>query len=287
MKNKVFLGKMDVTDYIGPILKGDIREIEEITNKVRSRALSHEKEILKKLEDNYLNFKYPQVNLSFLRMHNKIKVKVPREKNFKLEYELSEITVPKFGIYPFFGKSQFEMSFHPGEFSFEGYCHDSPVYKFSSLNIGLTVDLNGKTKGLENSIYKNFEYPFRNENMKLIDIKKNDYCANHLYIMLKGNHEDIIKYGSSVERGFSIQSTFNGLISEITREKVKRAERDFAREHIYIVSEIESQEWNKKSVTGNPLIIGMASNAKAYLINNFNIAPLENIVKDWTMDRLN
>jgi hypothetical protein len=287
MENKVFLGKVDVTHYVSPIIEGDIRKIEEITNKVRSRALSHEKEILKKLEDNYLNFKYPQVDLSFLEMCNKINAKVPREKNFKLEYELSEISVPRFGIYPFYGNRKFEMRFHPGEMSFEGYHGNFPVYKFSSLTIGLTIDLNEKTKEFENSIYKNFEYPFRNENMRFMDIKKNDYCPNHLYITLKGNHEDIIKYGSSLGEGFSLQSTFSGLIPEITGEKVKKAERDFAREHIYIVSEIGPQKWNKKSIIGNPLIIGMASNTKAYLINHFNIAPLESIVKDWTMNRLN
>jgi hypothetical protein len=270
MENQLILGTTDIGEYITPAIREGLNE----------------KRILKELEKrDYLGFKYPQVDLSFLGMSNKIQAEVPIATLFGLKHKLSEISVPKFNVYQFYGDNKFKIFFHPEED--EKFDYNRAARRVSLKEKGLSdfkiinIIINEKDK-YDKIIYNNLAHSFEPLNFKNLNWQQPNI------IEFEGDHKDIIKYGSSLEQNLTIQSKFNGLIPETTIEKVKDAEKDFGKEHIYIVSETAPQQWNKEYATGDPLIIGITNSANSYLIDHFDTTPLEDIVREtWKINKKN
>jgi hypothetical protein len=264
MEQKVMLGETDLTSYILPRIEGNVQEIQKTIKELKKKGLEHEKEMIKMLEsNNYLSLKYPQIDLSFLGMSNKIKVNVPKKPTlFKnARYELKEVSVPKFSIYNFYGSNKFNMRFY-------------------NFNSGLEVEFPEKNK----VIGKNLAKVFENEGLTLEWIKNGyDWGLDNgkltTHINLKGEKKDLTKYGNDPIKNLVLTSQFNGVIPEITIEKIRESETDFKKKHIYIITETKPQEWNTKYVTNDPLVIGI-KHKKAYLINHFNTTSLEDLVRN-------
>lgn len=266
MENQVILGTTDISEYISPAIKGNPEEVKNTIKRLKARGLEHEEEIIKRLENNSLSYKYPQIDLFFLGMSNKIQVMVPRKWG---KDKLSKISVPKFSIYQFYGDNKFRMDF--------ALLRGHRFFESKSLE----VSFNESDKFEEDIIYRNLAKVFESE--ELSSKKKEEFEYPNLLngeIFFKGKTKNLGKYGNSKDKNLVLESRFNGLIPEITIEKVKEAEKDFQREHIYLISETQPQEWGSKIIVVNdPLIIGIKHDY-AYLISHFNTTPLENIVKE-------
>jgi hypothetical protein len=95
----------------------------------------------------------------------------------------------------------------------------------------------------------------------------------------KRSKETLFRYPSKVKS--SITAQFQGMIPEATREKMLAARKEFNK--VYIMSEVKykiSDEETPIPVRNpiDPLILGYAGNGQLWLIDQFDVTPLEEAV---------
>jgi len=267
-KDRLILEDVDLTKYVTRRLNGYDEYAEKIFSMLKEKNFVRDEEVMRILKENDpVNFKYPEIDLSFLQMANKLRTKVPIDNSGKVEYESENISVPKFSIYQFYGEKIFRLEFeHLGV----------PYLKFMELRI--TNGLGSNKDIFGNNLSKIFE----NENLSLSSLYKlkTPREENILHLSFEGEHKYIKKYGNSEEKNLILESKFNGRIPEATIEKVRKSEVDFKKKNIYIITETKPKEWNAIYDKTDPLVIGIKNDKKAYLIDHFNTTPLESIVKD-------
>lgn len=236
-----------------------------IKNLERERGvIGRKRRIDKKLSAVYIA--YPELIVSFLAErinitpHNNTTVK-DAIKNEKLAVLLKYTYVPKFTIYPLYGKNSFTM-LYKGCVCHGTCCMDSIAFE------------NGQN--LPSILFDNLSANFRPQ----------PYFRRRKHLLSNG-----ISLVGDVRAGChnrhparaKIESRFNGVIPDKTKNKIRQARQYFKKRELYIIAETEVGDWNVNlrgevtRITKDPLIVGVKYDA-CFLIDWFNTTTLEEYI---------
>jgi hypothetical protein len=265
-KGKVVLGNEDLSRFVT-----DVRDSEETkhllkekkkqleTFRLQDRPFACEKMQLENLEADIkdLEIQYPRIDLSFLSHSKKIRI------------GLTTLRVPVFtmhGLYNNVFRVEVEAS----------YDHLQALF--------LLKEDSKKSKSAPNFIINHYLKAFhmyavkRSVSGKDVIISNLSYITNMLY-----DGKKICFYRE-----------FNGLVPASTRQKIKyfKKTNPFGTE-VYIISEAKKHDWDiriekterpsPRSVTKDPLVVGIIPSGAAYLIDHFNTTTFEKYVaKEFT-----
>ena len=221
---------------------------------------------------------YPVLDTSFLRMHN-------RKNLYK---------VPKFSIYPLYGENEFSVDLKIFNTNIR-----EPLFR-KELEIGInntniSYNFTRAASGLSCLAGLGALIPATAGGFATVILTINEIAES---LGIGGTLKDsasvlftgIITAGSLAFSGVSgllynylspperITSTFNGIIPNETKERVRNAERYFNRDDFYIIAETKPEEWQiTKKITKDPLMTAVKHN-KCFLVDHFDTTPLEKFI---------
>jgi hypothetical protein len=251
MEKTLTLGSVDLSKYVNwaeqvinnyyEKVNENKSQIDSLIEKLRKDNLESESLPLHKLEQQRIALEYPTLNTSFLSMHNIINA------------EGQEIQAPKFSVYPVYSGNKFSIMFYLG----------SGIHKVNA------------------EIFNDYRYHYPDSH--LADVGKEPLLKEPLLKSLeigKLQREDFRRY-KKVGRGhsFKIESKFNGIIPDLTKQKIKESEKFFDKDKVYLIAETKPEEWNVILLSKDPLVAGVKYD-KCYLIDQFNTTPLEGLVSE-------
>ena len=246
---RLVVDNTDLTGYVsGNVESARERrtEVEGLLNKLGSKSLLNVEELLQRTlveERKYLELEseYLRLDPSFLSMSN------------KLHYNGSDITVPRFSVYP------------------------STIEGFDEFSIGLRAMTDFVFLFYSGKINFRSRVP---DVMKKHLVKATDfYQDNHDF--KEGNWWKIKrstrkKYPSSLE-SLSLKSKFHGLIPDETKSKTRAAKGVFGSD-VYLIAETKPEEWNVQTIAKDPLVVGVFKD-RCYLIDHFKTTSIEEYVR--------
>lgn len=289
--NTITLGELCVDDYLKPTVAAtelmediiekeessseNITKIEQIRQKkeLDSKVLDFETSIL---DESYRNSKqvmhavnfaklheeYPVLDLSFLGTHIYSKPFKVKKKEFLWELRRGRDAVaslPRFAVLPFFGENSFEVQVN-------GWAERVNVSFNARNNSNVARSMFG-----------------HNYNLRSYLVSETGYEA------IKSSDNYIL----SCEKPISFKVRFDGMIPQDIKKKAAGIKDKFG-EGLYIVAEINPDEWSNSIRKTDPLLIGVESalpksngnrdidrieKAKAFYIEKFNTVPLEDYIR--------
>ncbi len=258
MTQTLMLGDVDIGEYVDrtPISKEQLSAVELKLEELEKNRLPSEEHIYRRLCSESISAEYPLLDLSFLGMNSVIKrPPVVKHKLFGEDIvKNTDIKVPTFSVYRFYGDNKFGVSFEQRG-NFRTY--------FSPEDLPSIIDKN-LLKSLE---FGDLPYHFEQGRF------------NSARYESEGVPYDIRqKYG-----GLELTSEFHGLTPERVKEKVKKSLEHFDENKIFMVTETKPEHWNIQRISSDPLVIGLIGD-NCHLIDYFNTTPLEDLVRNNFLD---
>lgn len=264
MTSGLMLGDTDIGNYIKEIqLQENEPELDVIIDRLKSleevmeNALPAEKlpleEEHKRLYHKLISSEYPSIDVIFLGMSSTLKIEVEK----LIGYNNYEIKVPRFSVYPLYGRNSFSI-----ELGASREIGDSEVQ----------VTMNKKIpEVIRESLLKSFEFS---------DFPKGDsgvYNDN-----ARNNFRNVPR---EIRRKYydwpNLTSQFNGIIPEETKRSVEEATKYFSRNNILTIAETKPEEWSVTHlISSDPIVVGVSKYDGCFLIDHFNTTPLEDLVKN-------
>lgn len=286
----LMLGSTDISGYVSKPYDVSTEERSHIIEKIKQlggphgeNALSMELAHLDLILGTLAKATYKELNPKFLSMCN-VKTMSADYTRPRHDYSLErlhveeEVKIPKFGIYPFFGENSFKVQF---------------IYSQSDSGIGVAFSNHVPSHFIPHLLtsvgfqsYHEVVEPAENRRFNSDRVNRNyDGVEKEVYVIRWPDIPKDLGISKLVQAGlgrnFFLENHFNGLIPIKTKEKVEEAKQIFREDQIYIISEVQPNEWTEEVIELpgiDPLVVGISSN-KTLLIDYFDTTPLEDIVR--------
>jgi hypothetical protein len=278
----IMLGEIPIDEYVVQTENPSADEWERVSELVRmlggpegTNSFGCERLQLEQLCQRKAELEFPGLDLSFLGMKSYTDVKS------KVTDETYRIPVPRFGVYPI---NDVNLTFHV-DLRFHKDGSNNVRFQFNMKEIEVTT--HQFTTNRPREIYRAhreidvpsiFAMPLVGSIGKYVKTYRDESRS----YMEKISHDCI---GNSEiipdehARATHLQSTFNGIIPERTRERIRVAAETFKKEDMYLIAEVKPEDWNVGDrITEDPLVVGVAGE-KAHLIDHFETTPMEDYVR--------
>lgn len=232
------------------------------------KAYSFEHEAIDLLRLERIQNTYPAIDLSFLEKSLTISTK---SHNGNKDVSFS---IPKFAVFPFYGKENNVFSFSHG-FKYFDYEDSGKRGYVTSVKF-------------DNGLPKIFRENLANSIGQKELHEKNSKGHKTNWIPRPSNFREWSDLSKSlVSRKFSTE--FNVLIeNDSTINNLNNALNYFKKEELYLIAERKKEDWEVSRIqSGDPLIIGLHNSSKPFLIDIFDTTDLEKYVSDIHVQRSN
>ncbi len=263
-----------------------IKELDQILADLQESSLPAEQAAMAKLAEERkglaAQLAYPQLDLSFLMLHNALKVNI-METDLTTRASSVELDVPRFGVYSAFGQNTFTVRFN------ESVLEGQPRLKFGDHPSGISVHIGNPEPRIPNEYYvvtvdlpRIFSNPllFAFEYYRLMDRKNETAWAryNSLPQAVKAKYAQLTR--------IELESRFDAVIPKGTKQAMQEAKGIFGN-NIFFIAETRPEQWEVRVRTepaiyyADPLAVGVVGEA-CYLIDHFDVTPAERRVVETT-----
>lgn len=255
MTQILILGDVDIGEYVNrtSISEEQLSAVELKLEELKKSCLPSEEHIYRRLYSESISAEYPLLDLSFLGMSSVIK-RPPVVKHRLFGEDIvknTDIKVPTFSVYRFYGDNEFGMSFEQRS-NFRTYFSPEDFPSIIDENLLKSLEFGALPYHFEQGRFTSARYEFGD-----------------------------VPYGIREKyQGFEITSEFHGLTPERVKEKVKKSLEHFDKNKIFMVTETKPEHWNiRQRISSDPLVIGLIGD-NCHLIDHFDTTPLEDLVRN-------
>ena len=211
---------------------------------------------------------YPEIDLSFLSMSNRLNVCAGFFNQRKYQ-----IWVPKFSVY--------KMDKESPEFSLSFYYFGIKSNRNEALKVGMSNNGEDIPKILADPLFDSLG--FSKTSKKIGGI----YFLN--FSMLKNQEElkrDLYFLNAYMDIAYHqriLRTQFIGITPDKTLERIRESKKIFDIKRIYAIAETRPEDWSVVVPPRDPLVIGLKDD-KAYLIDKYDPTSLEDVIaREWTI----